>query len=336
MIKTYSSTDTCTIMRTKIAVIGLGNMGRHHVKHVSAIDEAELIAVCDPSEDKARLFSQQYACKSYTYINRLLESEKLDAVIITAPTSLHFELAKISLEHGVSVLVEKPICETVEEASELINVAKKKNLTLMVGHIERFNPAIQKAKELIDANHLGNIKIISARRAGRFPSQMKDANVVIDLAVHDIDILSYLIGEFPNEVIGKAGNALVTERPDLASILLTYPGGSQGFIHVNWITPSPFRTLQITGTKGHIELDYASKETWFYPSVYTCSKNDSGFDSISFVDEPRRKVNITPVDQLHAEISHFIDCVINKKNPVIDGISGRNALETSLKILSQF
>lgn len=323
-------------MKIKIAVLGLGNMGRHHVRHLSGIEGAELVAVCDPSKERADSFAQEYNCKAYYDLSSLLDSESLDAIDITAPTSLHYELAKQSLNQGVSVLVEKPICETTEDADELIQLAESKNLTLMVGHIERFNPAVVAAKQLIDDGKLGNVSMVIARRAGRFPAQMKDANVVIDLAVHDIDVLTYLIGEAPTDVVGKAGNVLVSERPDMASILLSYGNGAQGFVHVNWITPTPFRTLHITGEKGHIELNYATKETWFYPSKFTQQTHDDGNTTVAFEDQDPVQVTVESADQLRNELEHFVNAVATKSTPVTDGKAGRDALSAALSALSQF
>lgn len=323
-------------MSIKIAVLGLGNMGRHHVRHLSDIEGAELVAVCDPSKERADAFAADYTCNAYYDLDTLLATETLDAIDITAPTSLHFKLAKQALEAGVSVLVEKPICETVEDANYLIELADSKNLTLMVGHIERFNPAVVAAKQLIDSGKLGQVSMVIARRAGRFPAQMKDANVVIDLAVHDIDVLTYLIGSAPEDVIGKSGNALVNERPDMASILLSYPNGAQGFVHVNWITPTPFRTLHITGEKGHIELNYATKETWFYPSKFTRNTHEDGNTTISFEDQAPVQVQVEASDQLKAELEHFVAAVAQKTPPVTDGKAGRDALSAALAALSQF
>jgi len=323
-------------MSIKIAVLGLGNMGRHHVRHLSDIEGAELVAVCDQSKERADSFAQEYGCKAYYDLTSLLTTESLDAIDITAPTSLHFDLSTQALNAGVSVLVEKPICETTEDADKLIQLAEEKNLTLMVGHIERFNPAVVAAKNLIDEGKLGNVSMVIARRAGRFPAQMKDANVVIDLAVHDIDVLTFLIGEAPQDVVGKAGNALVDERPDMASILLSYPNGAQGFVHVNWITPTPFRTLHITGEKGHIELNYATKETWFYPSKFTRNTHDDGNTTISFEDQDPVKVEVEASDQLKEELKHFVSAVAENRIPVTDGKAGRDALSAALSTLSQF
>jgi predicted dehydrogenase len=323
-------------MSIKIAVLGLGNMGRHHVRHLSSIEGADLVAVCDPNKEKADQFAQDHNCKAYYDLDSLLHSESLDAIDITAPTSLHFKLAQQCLNANVSVLVEKPICETVEDADTLIALAEEKSLTLMIGHIERFNPAVVAAKQLIDDGKLGKVSMVIARRAGRFPAQMKDANVVIDLAVHDIDVLTYLIGEAPQDVVGKAGKVLVNERPDMASILLSYPNGAQGFVHVNWITPTPFRTLHITGEKGHIELNYATKETWFYPSKFTRQTHDDGNTTIAFEDQDPIQVDVEPTDQLKSELEHFVTAVTHKQQPVTDGKAGKDALSAALSALSQF
>ena len=193
-------------------------MGKHHVRNFHNIDVADLVAVCDVQSNIASEFADKYKCNAYTSISEMLEKESLDAVSITAPTAYHFKIAHEVLSAGVSTLVEKPICDNVEDARILIDLAKSKNLTLMVGHIERFNPAVQKLKDIIHSGELGKVTSLISKRVGAFPAQIKDANVIIDLAVHDIDIFSYLLDSQPTNIYGNAGRALIDGREDYAEI----------------------------------------------------------------------------------------------------------------------
>ena len=207
--------------KVNVAVIGLGNMGRHHVRNYSELPDANLIAEVMLIE-RANQFAETFNCKAYTNLEGLIENETIDAINITAPTSTHYKIARYALEKGVHVLIEKPICDNVADAEELIALAEQKGLILMVGHIERFNPAVQKVKEMIESDQLGKVTSLISRRVGAFPPQIHDANVVIDLAVHDIDIFNYLLNAAPDEVTGNAGRALINGREDYAELFLTY------------------------------------------------------------------------------------------------------------------
>ncbi len=323
-----------TLTPLRIAVIGLGNMGKHHVRHFSTLHNTTLVAVCDSDGERAQQFATDYHCTAYTSLDHLLETETLDAVSLTVPTFLHFDLAKKLILHGLSVLIEKPISETVEQAQILIDLALEKDVTLMVGHIERFNPAVVALKAFIDAGNLGKIVSVISRRANVFPSQMKDANVAIDLAVHDIDIVNYILDEQPLSVVSHAGNALIQSRIDHLELFFHYPSAS-AFIQVNWITPTPIRRLHINGTKGYIDLDYKEKTAVFYPSHYEKTVNGDGVDSIRFSDTSPQALEIQVQDALREELSHFLHCVYTKTSPITTGNAGLQALHWALKGISQ-
>ena len=317
----------------RVAVIGLGNMGKHHARNYFEIPNADLVAVCDADQTRANQFADQFKCKAYTSLESLLESEDLDAINVTSPTSTHFKIAKLAIESGLHVLIEKPICDNVENAEMLIQLAEKKGVLLMVGHIERFNPAVQKMKSMIDKNELGKITSLISRRVGAFPPQIHDANVVIDLAVHDIDIFNYLLNKKPDKVTGNAGRALINGREDYAELFLTY-GDQNGFIQVNWITPVRIRHLAITGTKGYAELDFIKQEITFYKSNY---KEVSGItDEMSIKFDETEKVNV-PFDKkepLKEELCHFLSCIKSNSQPLVHGSVGKEALKIALTSMS--
>jgi UDP-N-acetylglucosamine 3-dehydrogenase len=318
--------------KIKVAVIGLGNMGKHHARNYFEISEAELVAVCDVQESVAQQYAEQFACKAYTSIETMLQEEDMDALSITAPTVFHYDIAKICLQYNVSLLIEKPICESVEKAEEIISIAKQKNLTLMVGHIERFNPAVQKLKELIDAGELGKVTSLISRRVGVFPAQIKDTNVIIDLAVHDIDIMSSLLEKQPDAIYGNAGRALINGREDYADILLTY-GDQSALMQVNWITPLRIRHLAVTGTKGYAELNYMTQELKVYESVISKEPDNFGDFTIKFGAPIEHVIDVEKKEPLKSELSHFINCVLEKKTPLISGEVGLQALDTALKVM---
>lgn len=318
--------------KLKVGVIGLGNMGKHHVRNYANLKQAKVTALCDVHEPTLNEFTEKYECEGYKTLDEMLDKATLDAVSITAPTKYHYEIAKKVIEKGIHVLVEKPIADTVEKADHLCELAKKHKVTLMVGHIERFNPAVRKLKELVDQGAIGKITSLISKRVGAFPAQIKDANVVIDLAVHDIDIFSYLLDKQPDQIYGNAGRALIDGREDYAEIFLTY-GDQNAFIQVNWITPIRIRNLAVTGTKGYIELNYMTQELVMYESNYSGDFDTFGDYIIKFGTPNKKVVPLEKQEPLNLELSHFLDCVKEKKEPLITGSTGRNALHVALEVM---
>lgn len=316
----------------QVAVIGLGNMGRHHVRHYAANAHAQLTAVFDVNKERAEQFATEYHCNAYTDLDTLLSSETLDAVTIAAPTSLHFEIAKKVLNKGIHVLIEKPIADTVEKAQALIDLAKQKGVCLMVGHIERLNPAVQKLKTMISAGQLGEIVSLISRRVGTFPPQIQDANVVIDLAVHDIDIFAFLLDKQPDHVYGHRVRALIKSREDHANLFLTYPKTS-GLIQVNWVSPVRIRSLSVNGTKGYADLNFLTGSLDFYPSRYTYESDSTGKEAVKFENTEKESMAVEKYDQLAKEIDLFLTAVRTKTPPPVTGEMGRDALAVALKAL---
>ena len=178
-----------------VGVIGVGAMGYNHARVYSKLDEANLIAVSDVSERTLKKVSEKYNAKSYSNYDDLLNDSEIQVVSVCVPTTHHHNVVMDAIEHGKHVLVEKPIAFTLEEAKEMIEAAHKKGVILGTGHVERFNPAVQKAKELIENDVIGDIVSASAKRVGPYPPRIKDVGVTIDLAIHDLDVMYYLFGE---------------------------------------------------------------------------------------------------------------------------------------------
>ena len=320
--------------KLNVAVIGLGNMGRHHAKNYHNIDTANLVAVCDKNPDTVENFSREYHCNGYTSLDAMIANETLDAVSVVAPTFLHYEIAKTLIKNDINLLIEKPICDNVEKAKELVTLSQERDLTLMVGHIERFNPAVAKLKSLIDSDRIGKITSLIGKRVGIFPSQIKDANVIIDLAVHDIDIFSYLLNKQPDNVYANSGRALVNGREDYAELFLTY-GDQNTFIQVNWITPIRIRNLAITGTRGYAELNYMTQELVFYESNYSKEVDPLGEHVITFSESKKEVIPVEKKAPLEEELRHFLDCVKTKRTPLITGDHGLNALSIAIQAMKQ-
>ena len=318
--------------KINVGVIGVGNMGQHHARIYSKLENSNLVCICDINEKRGKEIAEKYGCKYYKNYIDMLKNEKLDAVSVCVPTSLHHEVAKNVILNGINLLIEKPIAKTVEEGEELVKLAKEKNVKLTVGHIERFNPAIRKLKEMIAQNELGNITSVIARRVGLFPPQIKDADVIIDLAVHDIDVFNYLFNKTPVRVYAKSGRALINKRADFSDIFLEYEGVS-GFIQVNWITPIKIRSLAVNGTRGYVELNYITQEINFYKSNYETSHNDFGDFVIKFGSPEKKIIDIKKEEPLKIELESFINCIKAGEEPLVTGEDALNSLKVAEAII---
>lgn len=317
--------------KLRVAVIGVGVMGKNHARVYSELNECELVAVADLDEKKSKEAAAKFNCKHYTSHNEMLEKEQIDAVSIAVPTKYHKSVAFDAINKGVHVLLEKPIAGNINDAEAIINKAKEKKIKLLIGHIERFNPAVIKLKKIIDEGKLGTITSIIARRVGLFPSRIKDANIVIDASVHDIDIIRYFMGKEPDEVYTSGSRSLNSNREDQVVALLKY-GDANGVVQSNWITPIKIRNLSVTGTKGYAELNYITQELVLYESNYEQTYDDYGDFIIKFGKPNKVKVKIKSKEPLKAEIEHFLRCASGKEKPLVSGKEGLATLKIALDI----
>lgn len=317
-----------------VAVIGVGNIGFHHARNYSQISNAKLVAVSDIDEVRGQAVAEKFGCKFYSDYKVMLKEESIDAISLCLPISLHHVVGMELIHAGKHVLIEKPLAATTKQACELDAAAKSKGMLLTVGHIERFNPAVQELKRRIDAGELGNITSIVTKRVGGMPPQVRDANVIIDLAVHDIDILNYLLGQSPTEVHAAAGKALLADRADHAELFLKY-GVVGCFIQVNWITPIVIRSLSITGDKGYAELNYVTQKLAIYQTNYENSFNDFGEFVIRFGKASAINAEIVQREPLRGELETFVDAVATRSPLIVSGNDGIEAVRIAEMALSQ-
>lgn len=315
---------------TTVAIIGVGNMGAHHARVFSSLKNVSLVSVSDLDEKKGKEIANLYKCKFYKDYKEMLKKEKIDAVSIVVPTAHHTSIAVECMKNGKHIIVEKPLADSVENAEKIISAAKENNVKLLVGHIERHNPAVKKLKEIIDAGKLGEIVSISAKRVGLYPPQVTDVNVVADLAIHDIDVLNYLAGHSPKKITAHLSKALNSKRADCAEILMEY-NGKAGIIQVNWVTPVKIRQLSVTGTKGYAELDYITQKLVLFKSKYEKQFSTFG-ELIKFSKTKATEIHVKNEEPLKAELRHFVDCVQNKAEPLVSGKEGLEALKIALII----
>jgi UDP-N-acetylglucosamine 3-dehydrogenase len=321
--------------KVRVAVIGAGNMGRHHIRNYSVLPDADLIAVADKDPSTSSL-AKKHRASFYADYKKMINEHELDAVSIVAPTPLHFEIGSYCMERGIHCLIEKPIAYSVDEADNLIDLSKKKKVVLTVGHIERYNPIIRKINELIKEGGLGKILSITCKRVGGFPASEPNTDVIIDLAVHDIDIINFLLNDKPRKITSHGSRTHHSKKIDAAEILLDY-GSTAGFIQANWVTPVKIRTIAITGSKGYIEGNYITQELIHYKNNMQNVKN--GFKNfVVNLGEPEKEViEVDFEEPLAVELKHFLNAVQGKDDPdIVDPLDAREALRLALQAVEPY
>jgi predicted dehydrogenase len=317
----------------RAGVIGLGMMGRNHVRvWDEAIDGVDLVAVADPDPAAVRVATAGRQARGFEDPERMFAEEDLDLVSIVAPTSLHLPVALAALRAGANVLVEKPIAATREEAVEMIQASRDAGRMLTVGHIERFNPAIRELRRRLEANELGRVFQINATRLGPFPARIRDVGVVVDLAPHDLDIMRYLIGSEPVRIYAETERRIHTEHEDLFNGMIKFANGVVGVLDINWLTPTKKRTLTVTGERGMYVADYIAQNLVFYanPEAEATWVN-RGVTSVAEGEMTRRSVRRE--EPLTVELREFARAVRDGGPPPVDPHDAMVALLLARKMV---
>jgi UDP-N-acetylglucosamine 3-dehydrogenase len=306
----------------KLGVIGLGSMGKNHVRVCSQLGNIELIGVCDINKKIAKNVGDSFQISHYSHYSELLP--KIDAAIIATPTISHYNIGIDLLKKGKHLLIEKPICNDEKNADKLVELAKKENLTLAVGHIERYNPVVSLVKELINKNQLGELISIKSKRVSKFPGRIKDVGVILDFGVHDIDIMRYLAGEVISVYATAAKFNKKIDFEDHADIMLTFDSGISGVIEVNWLTPIKIRKLNLTCSKKFVEIDYIQQ------SVCISSSTIANVDENNLYNVPiqnhKNYISLERKDPLMNEIEDFVSSIKSATPPLVTGYDGLQAI----------
>lgn len=248
--------------KPRIAVVGFGAIGRHHARNLVQMDGVALAGVVDPLAS-VRESAEAHGYAAFGSIEELLR-RPVDAAIVSVPTALHYPVALQLLDGGLPLLVEKPIASTIEHGLDLIVRSRRRGLPLMIGYVERFNPAILAAQRLIRDGLVGTPFHVLTRRVGAIPPRVQDANVIVDIGVHDIDIISFLLQTNVTLLGAQGGMAKMNDRVDYASLSLDADGIVANVV-INWVTPVKIRDLTITGSAGYLQVDYLRQQTHFAP-----------------------------------------------------------------------
>jgi predicted dehydrogenase len=300
----------------RLGVVGVGVMGSNHARVLAEMPGVTLVGVADPDAKQAELVRRTLGCATVSDIRDLLELG-VDAVSIAAPTHLHRSIALAAISRGVHVLVEKPIASSVEEGREIIAAARRAGVTLMVGHVERFNPAVQAIKEALRDEDILSIAIT---RVGPFPPRMSNVGVVIDLAVHDIDLISWFTESEIVEVQPQLSSAKA-EREDIALLQFRTASGVLAHINTNWLTPFKARTVHVATKAKYVIGDLLTRQ------VTECF----GFQPDGSYS--MRHLSVGHAEPLRAELSAFVAAVRDNSRPAVSGEEGVASLEIAIRCL---
>jgi len=300
----------------RVGVVGAGVMGSNHGRVLAGLPGITLVGIVDPLEDHRSRAAQLIGCPTFTTLDELCDAG-VEAVTIAAPTHLHHSIALDLIARGIHVLVEKPVASTVQEGREIVAAARRAGVTLMVGHVERFNPAVATIKKAIEGEDILSIAIT---RVGPFPPRMSNVGVVIDLAVHDIDLIRWFTESEITEVQPQLSSA-VAEREDIALLQFRTASGVLAHINTNWLTPFKARSVTVATRGKYVQGDLLTRQ------VTEC---------FGFQPDGSYSMRHLPVghdEPLRAELISFIDAVRSGETPAVTGEEGVASLEIAIQCL---
>jgi predicted dehydrogenase len=299
--------------KLRVGVIGVGHLGSIHAKIYKELGNCELTAVCDTDKNKLRTVSEALGVPGFGDYREIFD--KVDAVSIATPTKSHFKVAADFLGQRIHALVEKPFTPNLEEADALIKIAKENDLILQVGHIERFNSAFSATRKIIK-----DPKFIECHRLSPFPNRSIDVGAVLDIMIHDIDIILGLVAS-PVERIESVGVNVLTPFEDIANARITFKNGCVANLTASRISDEPMRKIRIFQENTYISLDYKNAEAWVYrKAMFRITKENLPIEK----EQPLQK-----------ELDSFLNCVAKHQEPLVSGIVAREALKVALEIQNQ-
>ena len=309
-----------TSSSVKVGVIGIGNMGWHHARVLSLLKDADLVGVADPDESRGKLAVEQFQCEWFKDYHDLIS--KVDAICIAVPTLLHHKVGLDCLKAGVNVLIEKPIAATELEAKSLINASKISNCLLQVGHIERFNPAFRELNKIVQNEE---IVVLEARRHSPHADRANDVSVVMDLMIHDIDLVLELVNSKIQKLAavgGRNSDGLI----DYVNATLVFNNNIIASLTASKMSHKKIRNLSVHCQNGLVETDFLNHSLQIHRKAhesYTAEHGELVYRNDGYVEE----VSTTSIEPLYAELEHFLKCVQGKELPEVDGEQASRALK---------
>src|SRR5436309_3245200 len=325
--------------RLRTAVIGVGHLGQHHARILAGMPDIELVGVVDANPEQARTIAARLNTTAFDHFQPLLG--RVEAVSVVTPTIHHHEVASAFLRRGTPVLVEKPVCRTVAEANDLVGLAERAGVPLQVGHIERFNPAFEEL-----ARRPIRPKFVEAERHGPFTGRSVDIGAVLDLMIHDLDLLLALIGG-PVRGVSAVGAAVFGGHEDMVNARLEFANGCVAHVTASRIAQRPKRRLRIWAPEGYAGIDFVSRKLVLVQPGEEVRRYGLRVDRLDAAAKARLKDEVfgrylqvlmldgdRTGDQLTAELRHFVDCRRTGRRPRVTGEDGRDALELAERVLA--
>ncbi|OPZ06144.1 MAG: putative oxidoreductase YceM [candidate division BRC1 bacterium ADurb.BinA292] len=307
----------------RVGVVGVGHLGQHHARNYSEMEGCQLVGVADIDHKAATRVASAHRCQAFFDFRQLIG--QVDAVSVVVPTVQHYDVARAFLEAGIHVLVEKPITSTIVEARALIDIARRRNLILQVGHIERFNAAIIKLQEV-----LTRPGFIESHRLGPYDPRVRDVGVVLDLMIHDIDIILQIVRS-PIVSIDAVGVPILSPREDIANARIKFQNGCTANLTVSRVTPNRMRKIRIFQPNTYVSVDYMKQAMEIYQTVEIKDARE-GEPQAQIV---RKRLRLKKEEPLRRELVHFVSCVREGSQPAVTGEHGQNALEVAIRVVEQ-
>lgn len=304
----------------KVGVIGVGFLGRHHARIYAAVPEVTLVGVCDTQEAAGRAVASEYGTEFFADYRAL--AEQVDAVSIAVPTVKHCRIACDVLSVGKSVLVEKPIAVSLEEADQMISVARDHGCVLQVGHLERYNPAVQAARKI-----LNQPRFFEVHRMSMFTMRSLDIDVVTDLMIHDLDVLASFVPS-PVASIHAVGIPILSPKIDIANARLEFANGCVANLTASRISSEKIRKIRFFQPHDYVSIDYTAQRVGVWSLRPPSAQEARPQIAEQFLE-------ITQDEPLRAQLADFVKCVATGQTPEVDGLAGRHALELALRVVHE-
>ncbi len=320
--------------KLKVGVVGVGHLGSIHAKLWKEVYEAECIGIFDENREAAARVAGETGLRAFDDLFELIDS--VDALSVVTPTFAHYAVARDAIDRGKHVLIEKPITTTVSEAQDLIQRAEEKNVKIQVGHIERFNPALIAVEP-----YLNNPRFFESHRMAQFKPRGTDVPVVLDLMVHDIDVILSLV-KSPVASIDASGVSVVSEQLDIANARIKFENGAVANVTASRISQNPMRKLRIFESRAYLSIDFASKSTEVFRLVDEAEKAEITspmmmLGEIEQADIPRsiiyERPEIKDINPLKYELELFVHAIMTDTQPIVSGVDGMKALEVAERII---
>lgn len=303
--------------KLRTIVAGVGSLGQHHARILSKHPNSELVAVIDADQKRGKKIADSFNTRALTAVSEI--DFPVDAAVVAVPTPYHFEIANYFLDRNIHCLVEKPFTQEISEATQLIEKSIDKNLILQVGHIERFNPAVVAAIPFVTSP-----RFVEVNRLGPYDPRTAHIGVVLDLMIHDLDILTYIVND---KIISLEayGASVLSKHEDIVKVRLKFSKGCVADISASRVSMEKYRKIRIFQPDSYISIDYAGRNLKIY------KKKSEIVESLSDIEVIKPKLK--DEESLYQELDHFINCVLQGKKPLVTGEHGRDAIELAREII---